>query len=542
MRGHKFLFACLTVLAAAGSGWALERYVFKGSDLLSPMLATADKADTEDREEDQKILYWVAPMDPNYRRDEPGKSPMGMDLIPVYEEGDQPEEPGVVRVSAAGAEAIGVRTATAQRETLTPEIRTFGRVAYDERRTRHIHVRASGWVDRLNVRREGETVREGDLLFTYFAPDLSIAAMEYTRELERGDQRGIAATRLKLRSLGVSERQIAGLRPGSGQAEKIVENIEVYAPQEGVVAAIDVAEGMFISPDTAVVSLSDLSRVWVLAEVTERDIPRVREGMAASVGAVSGFPPQRLATVETVFPALREDTRTIELRLVLDNADGALHPNALTRVALKGDPLENVLTVPASAVIRLGDTARVVQVLDEGRFKPVTVALGPRIGDRIVVEEGVEEGDRIVAAAHFLIDSESSLQDGVDRMAAAHGAHQGMDHGQPALATGEPATGDQEGDLVWAEGIVVAIEADRRVVTLDHAPVPALGWPRMVMDFRLAASVPIESLEVDEAVSFGFVQTPEGRYEIRDVGPPGHRPETHPETHSETPESHSGRH
>jgi membrane fusion protein, copper/silver efflux system len=519
MRGHKLLFVGVTMLAAAGSGWALERYVFKGSDPLSHLRSAANHQD--DREDDRKILYWVAPMDPNYRRDGPGKSPMGMDLIPVYE-GAEPEEPGVVRVSAAAAAAIGVRTATAQRETLTPEIRTFGRVAYDERRTRHIHVRADGWVDRLDVRREGERVREGDLLFTYFAPDLSIAAMEYTRELERGDQRGITATRLKLRSLGVSERQIAGLRPGSG----IVENIEVYAPQDGVVAAIDVAEGMFISPETAVVSLSDLSRVWVLAEVSERDIPGVREGMAARVDAVSGFPPQRDGIVETVFPALRQDTRTIELRLVLDNADGALHPNALTRVALQGDPIENALTVPASAVIRLGDTARVVRVLDEGRFQPVTVALGPRIGERIVIEDGVREGERIVAAAHFLIDSESSLQDGVDRMAAAHG-----NHGQP-----EAAQGEAQNDLVWAEGTIVAIEADRRVVTLDHAPVPELGWPRMVMDFRIGADVAIESLQVDDAISFGFVQTPDGRYEIRDVRP-------HSGDHSGDPSGpHSGHH
>ncbi len=522
MRGYNFLFVCVTVLAAAGSGWALERYVFKGSDSLSHLLSTPD------HEDDRKILYWVAPMDPNYRRDGPGKSPMGMDLIPVYE-GKEPEEPGVVRVSTAAAEAIGVRYATAQRETLTPEIRTFGRVAYDERRTRHIHVRASGWVDRLNVRREGEKVREGDLLFEYFAPDLSIAAMEYMRELHGGDQQGINAGRLKLRSLGVSARQIAELQPGSGTLEKIIENIQVYAPQDGVVAAIDIAEGMFISPETSVISLSDLSRVWVLAEVIERDIPNVREGMAATIDAVSGSLPERTGIVETVFPALRQDTRTIELRLVLDNPDGILHPNALTRVALKGDPIENVLTVPASAVIRLGDTARVVQVLDEGRFKPVTVALGPRIGERIVVEDGVQEGDRIVAAAHFLIDSESSLQDGVDRMAAAHEAHQGMDHGQPAPAQRGPdsnrdSTRDSavESDLVRAEGKIVAIEVERRVLTLDHAPVSELGWPSMVMDFRVGADVPIESLQVDDAVTFGFVQTPDGRYEIRELRPLGH--------------------
>jgi membrane fusion protein, copper/silver efflux system len=528
MRGLKLVLVCMTLLAAGVSGWALERYVFRGSDPWAPLRsATTTKNDKDNR----KILYWVAPMDPNYRRDGPGKSPMGMDLIPVYE-GEEPEEPGVVRVSAAAAEAIGVRYATARRETLTPKIRTFGRVAYDERRTRHIHVRADGWVDRLDVRREGERVQKGDLLFTYFAPELSIAAMEYMRELQRGDQAGINATRLKLRSLGVSERQIGALRPGSG----IVENIEVYAPQDGVIAEIDIAEGMFITPDIPVVSLSDLSRVWVLAEVMERDIPHVRVGMAATIEAARGVAPARSGVIDTVFPTLKEDTRTIELRLMVDNPDGALHPNAFVKVALESDPLERVLTAPASAVIRLGDAARIVQVIDEGRFKPVPVALGPRVGDRIVVEDGLQEGDRLVAAAHFLIDSESSLQDGVDRLAAhdAHqgGAHQGMDHGQPAPRgpdSAKDSSSDTKGDsktdsamdsgLVRAKGKIVAIESGRRMLTLDHAPVPELGWPGMVMDFPVGADIAIDDLEVGDEIMFGFVQGPDGRYEIRELRP-----------------------
>ncbi len=532
MRGHRYAVFFVAVLAAGATGWALERYVWKGESPLSLMVSPADRpaARPTDGEDGRKILYWVAPMDPNYRRDEPGKSPMGMDLIPVYE-GEEPEEPGVVRVDAAAAAAIGVSYATAERGDIAPQFRTFGRVAYDERRTRHVHVRADGWVDRLEVRREGETVREGDLLFTYFAPDLSIAAMEYMRELGRGDPAGINATRLKLRSLGVSERQIAALRPGAGPADAIVENIEVYAPQDGVVAEIDIAEGMFITPEIPVVSLSDLSRVWVLAEVMERDTPRVRAGMAATIEGVRGASASRSGVVDTAFPTLKEDTRTIELRLEVDNPEGALHPNALVKVALQADPMEDVLTVPASAVIRLGDGARVVRVVDDGRFMPTAVAIGPRVGDAIVVEDGLREGDRIVASAHFLIDSESSLQDGLGRIAAGHGAHSGMehhgmDHGQPAPGDDPaPAPADAEGDaeLVWAEGKVVAVEAERRVVTLDHAPVPALGWPAMVMDFRVAADVAIEDLGVGDEIAFGFVQTPEGRYEIHAVRNGEHR-------------------
>lgn len=571
MRGHQFALLFVAVIAAGASGWALERYLWKGADPFAtspfPTNSLTSVGSGADREEERKILYWVAPMDPTYRRDTPGKSPMGMDLIPVYEgsyEGsiDQGgEAPGVVRVSAATAEAIGIRHAVVRRETVTPDIRTFGRVAYDERRTRHVHVRAEGWVERLEVRREGERVQEGELLFTYFAPDLSIAAMEYMRELARGDPQGIRATRLKLRSLGVSERQIAALRPGSGPADAIVETIAVYAPQDGVVAAIEIAEGMFITPDVPVVSLSDLSHVWVLAEVLERDIPHVHAGMAATVTAANGRV-AREGVVDTVFPTLKEDTRTIELRLAVDNPDGALHPNALVKVALKADPIENVLTVPASSVIRLGEGARVVRIVDESRFKPTPVALGPRVGETIVVEDGLQDGDRIVAAAHFLIDSEASLQDGLGRIAAGHGAHsgtgpQGADPQKAGNQTGEPhqaidhgdhgqegdhgqsapAGAPEDGGLVWAEGRIVAIEPERRVLTLDHAPVPALGWPAMVMDFRLAPEVPLESLAVGDGIAFGFVQTPEGRYQIHAVQASGSQPQDQPQ---EQPQPHLG--
>ncbi|MGF1639753.1 MAG: efflux RND transporter periplasmic adaptor subunit [Rhodospirillales bacterium] len=514
MRGVTISSLLVTMLAAGAAGWALERFLLQGG---GPMDHGRPPAAAD---QDRRILYWVAPMDPNYRRDGPGKSPMGMDLIPVYE-GEDTEEPGVVAVSAATAATIGVRQATVERRTLTPEVRTFGRVAYDERLTRHIHVRANGWVERLNVRREGERVRRGELLFEFFAPDLSIAAMEHQRELQRGDARGIAITRLKLQSLGVSDRQIAALGSDGGG----VRNIQVYAPQDGTVAAIGIAEGMFITPETTTLSLVDLSRVWVLADVFQRDLPRVRTGLPATIEAIDGARPARTGTVETVFPTVREDTRTVELRLVFDNPDGSLFPNALTRVALTGDPIEDTLNVPADAVIRLGDGARVVRIVDEGRFEPVAVTLGPRIGDRMVIENGVAEGDRIVAAAHFLIDSASSLQRGLDQMAQADGGHGGHGgHGSHG-AQGGTGHGDHrpaaDPQPVWADGEVVAIDPARRAVTLDHAPVPELGWPTMVMDFQVGAAVAIEELRVGDRIDFGFVRTPDRRYEIREIRPAG---------------------
>ncbi len=495
--GLKAFVWSVALMAAVTAGLGLERWVLQGADPWHIVLTSFRTGDDVNR----KILYWVAPMDPSYRRDGPGKSPMGMDLIPVYEE-DGPAETGLVRVDAATAAAIGVRVVAVRRETLTPRIRTFGRVAFDEDRTQHVHVRANGWVSRLEFRREGERVRKSDLLFAYFSPELSLAAMEYARELERDDPRGIHGTRLKLRSLGVSDRQLDGIRPGTG----LIENILVYAPQDGIISAIDVAQGMFITPDTTVFSLTDLSRVWVLAELLERDALAVRPGMKAWVEAAGGTMPTRTGVVDAVFPTLKEDTRTVEIRLLLNNPDGALLPNALTRVIIEADPITDVLTVPVDAVIRLAEEARVIRVRDEGRFEPVNIVTGPRIGDRMVIEGGLDAGDRIVAAAHFLIDSEGSLQAGMDRIAAVVDGPEG---------DGSDAAGGAAGDLVWATGEVVAVAVDRRVVTLDHAPVPELGWPGMVMDFSIGAGVSIDDLAPATMIHFAFVRVPDGDIEIR---------------------------
>ncbi len=507
MRAWTFVFASVTIAAAGVSGWALERYVLKGLNPLEVTVSEARKA------EGRRILYWVAPMDPNYRRSGPGKSPMGMDLIPVYE-GDEVDEPGVVSLPQDIADAIGVRYATVQRETLTPEIRTVGRVAYDEDRSSHVHVRARGWIEKLLVRRTGETVREGDLLLELFAPDLSIAAMEYMRELEGDAPRGLAAARRRLQSLGVSERQIREITPAAG----FVEHIRVYAPQDGVVTAIEAAEGMFVEAGTTIVSLSDLSHVWVLADVLERDILQVGAGLAATIETVTEPRVMREGVVDTVFPGLRDDTRTIELRVRVDNADGALHPRALTRVTLKGAEIKDVLTVPADAVIRLADSARVVQAVDEGRFRPLAVETGPRIKDRIIVRDGLGEGERIVAAAHFLIDSESSLKGQLERMAAS-GADQRGDHGHGHGHGHGDAGAPPEAAMTWTDGTVVAVDAGARMVTLEHEPIPELGWPSMVMDFRVAEDVPMKDLGVDAKIRFGFVQAPDRRYEIREIAP-----------------------
>ncbi len=210
-RGSLFLFGLVALVVGIGAGIGAERlYLNRDADDGTALGTTVGDAETGERE----ILYWVAPMDRNYRRDGPGKSPMGMDLIPVYdgEDSGADTDEDVVALSPATIQNLGVRTAVVERTTLRPAIETFGVVAYDETRTSHVHVRTQGWIERLNMRSVGELIDKGQVLFEVFSPELAIAAWEYVRELEQGDQKTRSGGPRKLLSLGADPRQVEEIR------------------------------------------------------------------------------------------------------------------------------------------------------------------------------------------------------------------------------------------------------------------------------------------------------------------------------------------
>jgi len=260
---------------------------------------------------------------------------MGMDLIPVYEgeESGLNTDEDAVTLSPATVQNLGVRTAVVERTTLRPAIETFGVVAYDETRTSHVHVRTEGWIERLNVRSVGELIDKGQVLFEVFSPELAIAAWEYVRELEQGDQRTRSGGPRKLLSLGADPRQVDEIR----RTRKVPERIKVYAPRSGVAVALNVADGMFVEPEMTTISITDPSVVWLIADVFESQAAFVHEGMEAEV-RIAGMP-DRVWTgvVEYVYPDLRPETRTVQLRLRLDNPGLALKPNMYASVASDTD-------------------------------------------------------------------------------------------------------------------------------------------------------------------------------------------------------------
>jgi Cu(I)/Ag(I) efflux system membrane fusion protein len=360
---------------------------------------------------DKEILYWVAPMDPNYRRDQPGKSPMGMNLVPVYAGAD--DEPGnIVSIAPGIVQNLGVRTATAERSRLWRGISTVGYVDFDESKTSHIHLRTEGWIERLYVESEGERVSKGQRLFDLYSPALVNAQEEFIQALKIGNKGLEQASHDRLTALGIPADQIRQLK----KDRRARQTIALYAPQDGVVSTLMVREGMFVKPANRVMSLAELSTVWLLTEVFERQADWVKVGQPAEVRLP--YLPGRTweGRVEYIYPSLDPKTRTLKARLRFDNPDEALKPNMYAHVKIFGGPKEDTIVIPLEALIRTGREERIILSLGEGRFESRTVTAGIESGDWVEILTGIDPGDSVVISGQFLIDSEASLKASMRRM------------------------------------------------------------------------------------------------------------------------------
>ncbi len=361
--------------------------------------------------EDKDVLYWVAPMDPNYRRDKPGKSPMGMDLIPFYADSDGGSG-SVVSISPAVVQNLGVRTARAELTQLWRGIDTVGYVDYDESKVSHIHLRTEGWIEKLAVGSEGERVKKGDFLFYVYSPKLVNAQEELVTALATGNKGLIKATKERLNALGISGVQIKKL----AQDRKVKQRISIYAPQDGVVSELPVREGMFVKPAQKVMTLGDLSSVWLLAEVFERQSEWVEVGQSADV-SLSYVPGKTWhGKVEYIYPSLDPKTRTLKVRLRFENPGEKLKPNMYANVKIFGGAKENTIVIPLEGLIRTGREQRVIIALGEGKFEARDVKAGIESGNFVEILEGLNEGDNIVISGQFLIDSEASMRASLNRM------------------------------------------------------------------------------------------------------------------------------
>ena len=447
---------------------------------------------------EKEILYWVAPMDANYRRDKPGKSPMGMDLIPFYAGAD--EDGSMVTISPTVVQNLGVRTAKAELTRLWRGIDTVGYVDYDESKVSHIHLRTEGWIEELAVESEGERVKKGDFLFDVYSPKLVNAQEEMVTALSTGNKGLIRATKERLSALGISALQIKKLQ----QNKKVKQRISIYAPQDGVVSDLPVREGMFVKPSQKVMTLGDLSSVWLLAEVFERQSEWVEVGQTAEV-SLSYIPGKTWeGEVEYIYPSLDPKTRTLKVRLRFDNPGERLKPNMYANVKIYGGAKENTIVIPLEGLIRTGRDERVIIDLGEGKFEARDVKAGIESGNYVEILDGVNDGDKIVTSGQFLIDSEASMRASLTRMSEPTGE----------VMSDMQDTG--ESIKVSGSGVVKMVMSEDRKLNLQHEPIEDLGWPAMTMDFSVADGVDISGLSADDNVMFQLEQRND-RYLITSV-------------------------
>lgn len=432
MNTTRMLIAIAIAAALGGAaGWWLA-----GSTDATGNESAADK-------DEREILYWAAPMDPGYRRDEPGKSPMGMDLVPVYadETGTANDGQPSLRIDPAVINNIGVKIANVERGPMVCRIDTVGFISPNEHRVGHVHVRSEGWIEHLAVHTEGARVERGDVLFQFFAPALVSAQDEFVQALTSEQDALIDATRRRLLALGLLPGQIEQLQRARG----VHRLIDVKAQQSGYVTALNVRHGMFVKPELMVMSIADLSEIWVEVDVFEGQIDRVAPGQVARVRLPSAPGRQWVGEVDYVYPTIRAESRTGRVRLAFDNPDLALKPNMYADVEIDAASRRNVLQVPAQAVIRSSGGERVIVALGDGRFRPAEVRTGLESGGRVEILEGLAEGEQIVISSQFLIDSEASLDASLLRLltpaehnpAPAGDNKEKMDHAGRDMATME---------------------------------------------------------------------------------------------------------
>lgn len=234
---------------------------------------------------EKQPLYWVAPMDPNYRRDKPGKSPMGMDLIPVYEEDQGGGEmgAGTIKISPEVVNNLGVRLGKVTRESLNVSVNTVGYLKYNQDALVHVHPRVEGWIEKAYVKTVGEKVAKGAPLYTLYSPMLVNAQEEFLFALSTGDKRLQAAATARLKAYKMTDGFIETLR----KQRKVKQTVEFLSPADGVIDTFNLTEGMFIKPGVTVLSIASLDQMWVDAEVFERQSAWVKDGPARQYDAGS---------------------------------------------------------------------------------------------------------------------------------------------------------------------------------------------------------------------------------------------------------------
>jgi len=376
---------------------------------------------------ERKILYWYDPMHPAYKASKAGIAPdCGMDLVPKYADEDAATVvAGTVKIAPDRQQLIGVRTSTVTRESLMRSVRTTGQVIADETKVEHVHVKISGFIDKVYVNYVGQLVKKGQPLFTLYSPDLVATEEEYLiakrgerslgtsefKEVSSGGQALLRSARERLRLWDITDAQIRKL----DESGEVSRTLTFYSPVEGFVTDRKAFPQTSVTPDMDIYQVTDLSKVWVVADVYEYEVPYVKVGQNVEMHLSYYAGKTYAGKVTYINPTVDPVTRTVKVRIECQNPKFELKPQMLANVDLKINYGTQIL-VPQEAVMDSGDKQYVFLVHDGGVFEPRNIQMGAKLDGKVVVLSGLKPGDTIVTSGNFLVDSESQLKSAMTEM------------------------------------------------------------------------------------------------------------------------------
>ncbi|HAT1844408.1 TPA: efflux RND transporter periplasmic adaptor subunit [Legionella pneumophila] len=436
---------------------------------------------------DKKPLYWVDPMEPKIHYQGPGKSRMGMELVPVYPDGAQAkEDKGTIRISSAVVNNLGVRTTPVIKGPFSKQIETVGYIEPNENKIAHIHSYADGWIKKLIVKAVGDPVKKGQLLLQLYSPMLVNAQEEYLIALESKSSDLIEASYKRLLALHISEQQIQQLK----KTRKTRQLVDIFAPQDGIIADLPIREGMRVTPETEIMSLVDLSTIWIIAQIYEDQASWVTVGQNAEARVVS-FPGKIWkGNVEYVYPRLDPETRNLKVRFRFDNPNDILKPNMYASITVLAEPKQNVVSIPLEALIRSSEGDHVIVALGKGRFQIRPIVTGMESGEHVEILSGLKPGELVVTSGQFLIDSEANLKASMQRLKSPI---------EETHSQSQPIKKDQ---AIEGKGVIKALNKSQYSVTVQHEAITELSWPAMTMDFSVDKKVLLNDLQIGERVQF----------------------------------------
>ena len=394
----------LLVGAAAGAWWST-----RGT-------GSGNANSAESANSGRKVLYWHDPMVPAGRFDKPGKSPyMEMQLVPVY--ADAGGESSGVSVRPNVQQNLGIRLGLVEKAVVSQRLNAVGSVAFDERQAAVVQARVTGYITHLYVKAALDPVKRGAALAEVSSPEWLQAEDEYLALLDSTATEAAeicGAARQRLMVLGISESTIQKIE----RSRIVPRTTTLYSPIEGVVTELAIREGSAVMPGATLIRLNGLNRVWVNAEVPEAQVSLIPVDSIGEVRATAWPKDEFAGKVQALLPQVNAATRTLAVRLSVENPAGKLSPGMYVQVAFKGARDAAQLVIPSEALITTGERRVVILVREDGRFEPANVTVGPESGGKTPILTGLREGQRIVLSGQFLIDSEASLTSTIDRLTA----------------------------------------------------------------------------------------------------------------------------